>query len=65
MTLKYKMKLSEGSWDKILHSKLTTQCFGKEEFFWGGGGGGLSFEARDQRSGSSFRDFSVKATKES
>ena len=34
MTLKYKMKLSEGSWDKILHSKLRAQCFWKEEFIW-------------------------------
>ena len=31
MTLKYKMKLTEGSWDKILRSKLKTQCFWKEE----------------------------------
>ena len=29
--LKYKMQLSEGSWDKILHSKSRTQCFLKEE----------------------------------
>ena len=35
MTLKYKMQLSEGSWDKILHSKSRTHCFSKEEgFFW-------------------------------
>ena len=35
MTLKYKMQLSEGSWDKILHSKSRTLCFSKEElFFW-------------------------------
>ena len=36
MTLKYKMQLSEGSWDKIVHSKLRTQCLSKEEifFFW-------------------------------
>ena len=33
MTLKYKMKLSEGSWDKSLHSKLRTRCFGRP-FFW-------------------------------
>ena len=31
MTLKYKMQQSEGSWDKILHSKSRTQCFSKEE----------------------------------
>ena len=34
MTFKYKMQLSEGSWDKILHSKLRTQCFWKEDFFF-------------------------------
>ena len=33
MTWKYKMQLSEGSWDKILHSKSRTQRFGKEFFF--------------------------------
>ena len=33
-TLKYKMKLSEGSWDKILHWKLRTQRFWKEDFFF-------------------------------
>ena len=33
MTLKYKMQLSESSWDKILHSKSRTQRFGKEFFF--------------------------------
>ena len=33
VTLKYKMQLSESSWDKILHSKSRTQCFSKEEFF--------------------------------
>ena len=31
MTLKYKMQLSEGSWDKILHSKSRIQCFWKKE----------------------------------
>ena len=31
MTLKYKMQQSEGSWDKILHSKSRTQCFSNEE----------------------------------
>ena len=62
MILKYKMKLSEGSWDKILHSKLRTQCLWKEEkkflavFF---------FEAIYQSSGSSFHVFFVKTTKES
>ena len=34
MTLKYNMKLSEGSCDKILYSKLRTQCFWKEEIFF-------------------------------
>ena len=33
MTLKYKMQLCEGFWDKILHSKSRTQCFSKEGFF--------------------------------
>ena len=33
MTIKSKMQLSEGSWDKILHSKSRTQRFGKEFFF--------------------------------
>ena len=31
MTLKYKMQQSDGSWDKILHSKSRTRCFSKEE----------------------------------
>ena len=31
MTLKYKIQLSKGSWDKFLHSKSRTQCFSKEE----------------------------------
>ena len=61
MTLKYKMQLSEGSWDKILHSKSRTLCFRKEEFF----SGGLSLEAIHQSSGSSFRDFFVESTRES
>ena len=61
MILKYKMKLSEGSWDKILHSKLRTQFFWKKYNFFSGG---LSLEALDQSSGSSFRDFFVKTTKE-
>ena len=61
MTLKYKIKLYESSWDKILHSKSRTQCFSKEEFF----SGGFSLEAIHQSSGSSFRDFFVKTTKES
>ena len=62
MTSEYKMKLSQGSLDKILHSKLRTQCFWKEE---GGNSGGLSLEAIDQSSRSSFRDFFVKTSKES
>ena len=33
MTLNYKMQLSEGSCNKILHSKSRTQCFWKEDFF--------------------------------
>ena len=33
-TLKYKMQLSEGSRDKILHSKSRTRCFSKGEFFF-------------------------------
>ena len=61
MTLKCKMQLSEGSWDKILHYKSGTQCFSKEEFF----SGDLSLEAIHQSSGSSFCDFFVKTTKES
>ena len=31
MALKYKMQLTEGTWDKILPSKSRTQCFSKEE----------------------------------
>ena len=70
MTLKYKMQLSEGSLDKILHSTSRTQCFSKEElfFFWGGRGGRGRFVSRSDTpkcSGSSFRDFFVKTTKES
>ena len=61
MTLKYKMQLSEGSWDKILHSESRTRCFSKEDFF----SGGLSLEAIHQSSRSSFRDFFVKTAKES
>ena len=64
MTLKHEMKLSEGSWDKILHSKLRTQCFWKEEFFFFFSGG-LSLEAIDQSSGGSSHDIFVKTTKES
>ena len=60
-TLQYEMKLSEGSWDKILHSKLWTQCFWKEEIFFSGG---LSLEEIDQSFRSSFRNFFVKTTKE-
>ena len=62
MTLKYKMQLTEGSWDKTLHSKSKIQCFSKEEIFFCGG---LSLEAMHQSSGSSFRDFFVKTTEES
>ena len=62
MTLKYKLQLSEGSWDKILHSKSRTQRFSKEEIFFSGG---LSLEAIHQSSGSSFRDFFAKTTEES
>ena len=62
MTLEYKMQLSEGSWDKILHSKSRPQCFPKEEIFFSGG---LSLEVMHQCSRSSFRDFFVKTTKES
>ena len=63
MTLKYKMQLCEGFWDKILHSKWRTlffggHCFSKEDFF----SGGLSLEAIHQNSGSSFRDFFVGTT---
>ena len=56
------MQPSEGTRDKILHSKPRAKCFSKEEIFFTGG---LSLEVIDQSSGSSFRDFSVKATKES
>ena len=61
-TFKHRMQLSEGFWDKILHSKLKTQCFSKEEKFFSGG---LSLEARHQSSGSRFRHFFVKTTKDS
>ena len=61
MTLKYKMQLSEGSWDKILHAKSRTQCFSKEEIFFFGG---LSLEAIQQTSGSSFPNFFLQTTKE-
>ena len=61
MTLKSKMKLSEGSWDKIVHSKLRTQSFWKEKIF----SGRLSLKAIDQSSRSGFRDLFVKTTKES
>ena len=64
MTLIYKMQLSEGSWDKILHSKSRTQCLLKDFF-----SGGLSLEAIHQSSGSSFCDsfcdFFLKTTEES
>ena len=63
MTLKYRMPLSEGSWDKILHSKVEDTVFFEERntFF----SGGLSLEAIHQSFGSSFRDFFVKTTKKS
>ena len=61
MTLKYKIQLSEGSWDKILYSMSRTQCFWKEEK----NSCGLSLEAVYQSSGGSFRDFFVRTTKES
>ena len=61
MTLKYKMQLYVGYWDKILRSKSRIQYFSKEEFY----SGCLSLEAMDQSSGSSFRDFFAKTTKES
>ena len=34
MAFKSKMKLSEGSWNKILLSKSRTQFFGRKNFFW-------------------------------
>ena len=60
--IKYKMQLTEGFWDKILHFKSRTQCFSKEEKLFSDG---LSLEAIHQSSGSSFRDFFAKATQES
>ena len=33
MTLKSKVKLSEGSWDKILHFKLRNSVFGRKKYF--------------------------------
>ena len=63
MTLKYKMKLSEGSWDKILHSKLGT-VFLKGRNIFSGGFGFVSWSDR-QSSRSSFCDFFVNTTKES
>ena len=51
MTWEYKMQLSEGSWDKFLHSTSRTQCFSKEEFFFWSC---LSLEAIHQSSRSSF-----------
>ena len=62
VTLNHKIQLPEGSWDKILHSKSRTQCFLKEEIFLSSA---LSLETIHQSSGSSFRDFFVKTTKES
>ena len=63
MSLKYKMQLPEGSWDKILHSKLRT-VFLKGRFFLLYFLGGLSLKAIYQSSGSSFRDFFARTTKE-
>ena len=63
MTLKYKMQLSRSSWDKTLHSKWRTLFFEGRFFFFFSNG--LSFEARYQSSGSSFRDFFVQTTEES
>ena len=60
MILKYKMQLSEGFWDKILHSKSRTLFFDGRFF-----SDGLSLEGIHQSSGSSFRDFFVKPTTES
>ena len=55
------MKLYEGSREKILHSKSKTVFFeGRNNF-----SSGLSLEAINHSSGSSFRDFFVKTTKES
>ena len=53
--LKYKMKLSDSSWDRE-HS-----VFARKKYF----SDGLSLEAIDQSSGSSFHDFFVKTAKES
>ena len=64
MTLKYKMQLPEGSWDKILHSKSRTQRFSKEEFFFSSGG--LSLEAITPKFRKQFyADLFIKTTKES
>ena len=63
MTLKYKMQLSEGSWDKSYILSRGHSVFQRKKFFFFSGG--LSFEAIHQSSGSSFRDFFVKTTKES
>ena len=56
MTLRYKMQLSEGSWNKILHSKSRKPCFSKEEIF----SGSLSLEVMHQSSGSSWLPRKVK-----
>ena len=60
MTLTYKMQLSEGFWDKILHSEDTAFFKGRNIF-----SGVLSLKATYQSSGNSFCDFFVKITKES
>ena len=62
MTLKYKMQLSEGPWDKILNSTSRTVLFEEKNKFFSGGS---YLEAKHQSSGNSFRSFFVKTTKES
>ena len=66
MTLKYKMKLSEGSWDKILRFYVEDTVFlegFKNIYIYISGS--LSLEAIDQSFGSSFRDFFVKTNNDS
>ena len=58
MTLKYKMKLSEGPWDKILHSKSRTQFFCTVL-------AARLLKRWYQSSGRSFRDVFVKTALES
>ena len=64
MTLEYKMKLSEDSWDRILRSKLKTVFF-EGRFFFSFFSCDLSLEAIYQSFGSNFRAFLVRTTKES